>query len=158
MCIRSKGPLDRKRMFWLSMTLHLLKLCVGAETVEDLEAFVAARMASAGTPYSWHQTRMIPKRRDELIAGGSLYWVFKGQVAARQKLIEIEPFTDEAGISRCRLILDPSIVRTRRQPRRAFQGWRYLRLEDAPEDIMNSQIDDGLPDDLRLALEQAGIL
>ena len=78
---------------------------------------------------------MIPKRADELLGGGSLYWVIKGNVQCRQRLVEVRPFTDTEGISRCRLVLDPQVVRTDWQPRRAFQGWRYLKAADAPADL-----------------------
>lgn len=121
------------------MTLHLIKLCVGADSVESLQAWIDFRLEQkrmAGeAPVQTHTTRMVPSRKDELLAGGSLYWVIKGKIQVRQRLIDIRPFTDEAGIKRCDLVLESKLVQTRFQPRRPFQGWRYLKAEDAPADL-----------------------
>ncbi|MBA5777978.1 DUF1489 family protein [Stappia sp. F7233] len=121
------------------MTLHLVKLCVGAESVEDLQAWIDERQAdrrAKGMPAEQiHTTRMVPTRTEELTDGGSLYWVIKGFVQARQRLVEIRPFTDDAGIKRCHLVLEPKLTLTQRQPRRPFQGWRYLKANEAPADI-----------------------
>lgn len=145
------------------MALHLIKLCVGADSLEDLREWVAERslvaIAAGMEPHSTHVTRMIPKRGQELIDGGSLYWVIKGQVQARQRLLGIETFTDADGISRCRLMLGPEVVETEFQPRRAFQGWRYLTEEDAPRDLKS--LGEGaadLPMDLRRELAELGLL
>lgn len=144
------------------MALNLLKLCVGADTVEDLEAWIAHRLAEkrrAGEPVEhFHTTRMIPKRADELVAGGSLYWVIKGSVQCRQRLLEVRPFTDGEGISRCRLVLDPGLVRTEWQPRRAFQGWRYLKAEDAPADLPTGTAANAIPPKLHRELAELGLL
>ena len=146
------------------MALHLVKLCVGADSVEDLQAWIEARldaMHGAGeTPEHFHTTRMIPKRRDELLDGGSLYWVIKGNVQCRQRLADIRPFTDKQGVSRCRLVFDPQIVLTEWQPRRAFQGWRYLQPNDAPRDIDGSSGSgwQTLPPELRRELAELGLL
>ncbi len=120
------------------MALHLIKLCVGAESVDDHAAWISAmleRKRAAGLPAEqMHTTRMVPKRGAELLNGGSLYWVIKGAVLARQRLLEIRPFQDIDGINRCHLVLEPILVATRPQPRRPFQGWRYLTEQDAPAD------------------------
>jgi len=145
------------------MALHLLKLCVGADSVEDLEAWIAQRLAAAEASGAkreqFHVTRMTPKRAAELTDGGSLFWVVKGNVQVRQRLLEVRPFTDDEGISRCRLVLEPILYRTRWQPRRAFQGWRYLETKDAPPDLGD---DDGdlmaLPPELRRELADLGLL
>jgi hypothetical protein len=119
--------------------IHLLKLCVGCESVDDLLEWQADRAAErrvAGEDVRpFHVTRMRPQRADELVDGGSLYWVIKGLVLCRQRVLGLESRTDGDGVERCLLRLDPEIVRTRPQPRRAFQGWRYLRPEDAPADL-----------------------
>ncbi len=77
------------------MPLHLIKLCVGADSIADLEQWIAERVGErvrrGGVARSQHVTRMVPTRAAELVDGGSLYWVIKGQLAVRQKLIEIEP-------------------------------------------------------------------
>lgn len=121
------------------MTVHLVKLCVGATSIEDLAAWQSARLAemaaSGETPRIFHTTFQTPKRRDELLDGGSLYWVIKGSVQARQRLIRLDEGTREDGSRCCLLILDPEIVPVRPVPRRAFQGWRYLSAGDAPPDL-----------------------
>ena len=121
------------------MTLHLIKLCVGADSLNDLRQWMAARIDEArrrGAPLRHaHVTRMTPKRMDELLDGGSLYWVIKGLVAARQRLSGIEPFMDADGIGRCRLWLDGEVVAVAPRPMRAFQGWRYFDANSAPPDI-----------------------
>jgi len=99
---------------------------------------------------------MMPRRADQLLDGGSLYWVIKGQVQARQRLVDIRPFTDDAGIGRCHLMLDNEIVATQWQPRRAFQGWRYLQDESIPADL--SAANGELPQLLRAKLAELGLL
>jgi hypothetical protein len=145
------------------MSLNMLKLCVGAESVEDLEEWIGERLDDArarGRPAEqFHTTRMLPTKADELTAGGSLYWVIKGNVQCRQRLLEIRPFTDADGISRCHLVLEPTVVRTEWQPRRPFQGWRYLKSTEAPRDLAEGE--GGwqlLPPDLRLELANLGLL
>ena len=131
----------------MTATLHLLKLCVGADGVEDLvdwqRARIAERRAAGQDPGPFHVTRMWPKRAEALLAGGSLYWVFRGRVLARQRILGLEPRDGADGIPRCAIRLDRQVVRTAPQPRRPFQGWRYLRAEDAPPDL-----DGALPSDV----------
>jgi hypothetical protein len=145
------------------MALHLIKLCVGAETVEDLTSWqdeVMVRNVAAGRPsLPTHVTRMWPKRADELLAGGSLYWVFKGLVLCRQRILSLDPRQGEDGIQRCVITLDPDAIRTRPQPRRPFQGWRYLRPEDAPRDLAARPGEDAdLPPELLSELADLGVL
>lgn len=144
------------------MALNLIKLCVGIESAEQLQDFMAARKAlheTTGSIYEpKHTTRMMPKRKDELLDGGSLYWVMKGQVRARQKFVDVRQFTDGEGISRCDLVLSPDLIFTQWQPRRAFQGWRYLKVEDAPPDLDNSGGADVLPLEFQQELAELGLL
>ena len=144
------------------MTVHLIKLCVGAEDIADLATWQKARLAEKKKlkqpQVLAHVTRMTPKRADELLAGGSLYWVMKGVIRCRQKLIGIEPFTDKEGIGRCRLVLDNEIVPTRRRERRPFQGWRYLAAADAPSDVKKGDPEEDMPDEMRKELEELGLL
>ncbi len=145
------------------MTLHLVKLCVGVDTVEDLQDWVTFRLEEqrrAGeTPERFHTTRMKPKRGDELLDGGSLYWVIRGKVQVRQQLLELRPFRDKDGIKRCKLVLEPKLVLTEWQPRRAFQGWRYLAPKDAPRDLAGDQaLIAALPPKLRSELAELGLL
>jgi hypothetical protein len=144
----------------MTETVHLLKLCVGADGVEDLAEWQAARIAerrAAGAePGVYHVTRMWPKRADELLAGGSLYWVFRGLVLARQRIVGLEPRIGADGIGRCAIRLDPEIVRTAPQPRRPFQGWRYLRPEDAPRDLAPGAAE--MPAGLMAELAEIGVV
>lgn len=144
------------------MPLHLIKLCVGVDTVEELQRWIEYRLGQARAegrpPEYYHTTRMIPRRHAELLDGGSLYWVIKGLVQARQKLLEIRPFTDDDGIKRCRLILDSDLVTTEMQPRRPFQGWRYFKQADAPRDLSASGDDAAMPAEMRRQLAELGLL
>jgi len=139
------------------MTVHLIKLCVGAESVEDLQAWVEKRVKArkkAGLSLvSHHDTRMWPKRADDLLEGGSLYWVIKRSVLVRQKLVGLEEVADGEGKTLCRLVLDPELVRTEPRGRRPFQGWRYLTPEDAPPDLAGDA--SRLSPDLVAALKQS---
>ncbi len=103
---------------------------------------------------------MTPRRRDEVLDGGSLYWVIKGRIQVRQALLDIDPFTDDDGIKRCRLVLDKKLIAVRPQPRRAFQGWRYFENEDAPQDIGEVGLadDDPIPPEMRAALTEMGLI
>ena len=121
------------------MTLHLVKLCVGAHTIEDLAHWQAGRLAEArrkgGKAQLFHTTYQTPKRTDELLDGGCLFWVIKGVIQVRQRLLGFEEGTKEDGRRCCLLLLDPQLTPVRPTPRRAFQGWRYLSIEDAPPDL-----------------------
>lgn len=145
----------------MAATVHLLKLCVGADGVEDLVAWQADRLAEARAtgraPHIFHVTRMWPKREADLVNGGSLYWVFRGLVLARQRIEGLEERVGQDGIRRCALRLDPAVVRTAPQPRRPFQGWRYLRPEDAPADLAAAGAAD-LPPALAADLAEIGVL
>ncbi|WP_186395304.1 DUF1489 family protein [Stappia sp. TSB10GB4] len=140
------------------MSLHLLKLCVGVDAIEDLQAWIDFRLEekrTRGEPVEqYHTTRMIPTRRDELLGGGSLYWVIKGTIQARQHLLDIRPFTDTSGVKRCHLVLEPVLHPTRPQPRRPFQGWRYLTDEDAPADIRRLSGGGDIPEAMRRELAE----
>ncbi|HYP58695.1 MAG TPA: DUF1489 family protein, partial [Beijerinckia sp.] len=121
------------------MALHLLKLCVGIGSLDELKAWggrnLAARRQRGEPEEHVHTTRLMPKRTVELLDGGSLYWVIKGEIAARQALIDVRPFTDSDGIGRCQLVLDPVIIPVVPRPFRAFQGWRYLEPGACPPDL-----------------------
>lgn len=145
------------------MTLNLIKLAVGAESIKDMQDWVRSRIREAkakGLPQRHvHITRMTPKRDDELLAGGSLYWVIKGQIACREKLVAIEPFRDKAGVGRCRLVLEPKVIPVLPRPMRPFQGWRYLSADDAPKDLGKSGASiAAMPEKLRRELRELGLL
>jgi hypothetical protein len=145
----------------MSASLHLLKLCVGAEQVSDLVAWQATRMeearAAGETPLPRHVTRMWPKREAELLDGGSIYWVFKGVILARQRILSLSPREGADGIRRCAITLDPVVVRVEPRPRRPFQGWRYLPGAEAPADIAPDAGPE-LPTPLALELAQIGVV
>lgn len=138
------------------MTLHLLKLCVGIESIADLEAY-RARQYRKAPQHHVHVTRMVPRRSDELLGGGSLYWVIKGRIVVRQALSAIEPFVDREGVGRCRLVLDTKLVPVVPRPFRAFQGWRYLADADRPPDLRTIGKHD-MPAELRLELAALGLV
>ena len=145
------------------MPLHIVKLCVGAESICDLESWIAVRLEDqrrAGqVAEQRHTTRMVPKRRDELLDGGSLFWVIKGHIAVRQNLLDVRPFTDEAGIGRCHLVLEPTLVEVDPRPRKPFQGWRYLDAADAPGDLGTDLPQwAAFPEPLRRELRELGLI
>lgn len=133
------------------MTVHLLKLAVGVASLDDMRERAAFRAAERGgdVPAMAITTRMAPKRVDELVDGGSLYWVIKGSVQARQRILGLEPFTDNTGIGRVSILLDPEVFAVRPRPCRPFQGWRYLRADEAPADIVLGAVDEAMPDAMR---------
>jgi len=146
------------------MPLHLVKLCVGCDSVKELKAWVAERMSAArkkGLPlHHIHVTRMTPKRTEELLAGGSLYWVIRGEIAAREKLVAIEPFRDRDGIGRCRLVMQPRVIAVSPRPMRAFQGWRYFDGDAAPPDLDKKAAASvaAMPEPMRRELRDLGLL
>lgn len=140
--------------------LNLVKLCVGADGPADLQRWLTERAAAGGA--GWrprHTTRMQPKRGGELLAGGSLYWVFRGAIRARQSLLAIEPAQGADGIQRYDLVLDNRLVLTAAQPRRPFQGWRYLTAADAPPDLREGAVrDERLSAELAEELDRLGVV
>src|SRR5260370_25991468 len=106
-----------------------------------------------------HVTRMTPKRDAEVLAGGSLYWVIKGEIAGREKIIAIEPFRDRDGIGRCRLVMQPKVIAVMPRPMRPFQGWRYFASKDAPPDLKSAGAGvAAMPEPLRRELRDLGLL
>jgi len=140
------------------MTVHLIKLCVGCDTVEELAIWQAERLKrlkrARKTPELCHRTLQTPRRRDEVLDGGSLYWVIKGFVLVRQRVLDLRPDAKDDGTACCGIVLDKELVATRANPRRAFQGWRYLEVADAPKDagVVDAAVEDmprGMRDELR---------
>ena len=145
------------------MPLHLIKLAVGCESVKELKGWVAERIRTAkekGLPrHHIHITRMTPKRVDEVLDGGSIYWVIRGEIAAREKIIAIEPFRDRDGIGRCRLMMQPKVIAVLPRPMRAFQGWRYFVHGDVPPDVGSAGAGvAAMPEPLRRELRELGLL
>ncbi len=147
------------------MSLHLVKLCVGCDSIEDLASWQAERLkarrrAGEKNPRLFHRTFQMPKRRAELLDGGSLYWVIKGLIQVRQPLADITEGTREDGTPCCLLVFKNELVPVRPTPRRAFQGWRYLDPDEAPEDLARRSAGSigAMPPKLRKQLAELGLL
>jgi hypothetical protein len=131
--------------------LHIIKLCVGCDSVEELAEWQRKRKPLA------HWTRNRPKRDKEIIAGGSLYWVIKGQIRVRQRILGLERREDEEGVW-CSIMLGRRLVRVQPRAHRAFQGWRYFEAKDAPADLAKGEVADELPEKLASELRALGLL
>jgi hypothetical protein len=144
------------------MPLNLIKLAVGCDTMQDLVDWIEeTRLAYGrmGRKYEQlHTTRMFPRRIGEDPAGGSLYWVIKSRIQARQRMLAFRPFTDGEGISRCHLVLEPVVHPVRPRPMSPFQGWRYLDEKDAPPDMATLGADADMPEELKRELAGLGLL
>jgi hypothetical protein len=140
------------------MPLHLIKLSVGIETVDHLATVQARRRADNGQNKLWHQTRQTPTRGDELLDGGSIYWVIKGVLQVRQRIVGLETIRDSEGVRRCRIMLDSTLALTEHRRRRPFQGWRYLAAADAPRDLGDSGENGDMPPELVSELRSLGLL
>ncbi len=128
------------------MTMHIVKLSVGTESLEDMAEWQATRRrvnkAETGKAEHFHTTRMVPKKRDEILDNGSIYWVIKGVIQVRQRIVDIRDATRSDGVRCCQIVLAKQLYPVRPTPRRAFQGWRYLDPADAPEDLSPQANDD----------------
>src|ERR1700685_2524411 len=145
------------------MALNLIKLCVGADSVRDLEDWIKQKLKDkrkrGEKPEHIHRTRMVPKRAAELEDGGSLYWVIRGEGMCRQRIRDIRPFRDKDGIGRCGVVLDPKVVLVAPRPYRAFQGWRYLAPNDAPRDLDKAAPGAAaMPEKMRRELRELGLM
>lgn len=139
------------------MTLHIIKLCVGVEGLDEMTRWISE--CRKGRDTLDHVTRMFPRRKDEILPGGSLYWVIKGMILCRQPIADLEAVRGTDGIERCRIVFKPKIIAVRPTPRRAFQGWRYLSAEDAPPDLVKGEKGKpDLPEKMRRELAELGLL
>ena len=139
--------------------LNIVKLSVGSENIAMLKEWQQARRDQLKIKYSLHITRMWPKREKELLDGGSIYWVIKGAIQLRQRLIGFDEIIGADGIRRCGFKLDPELIPTTKALRRPFQGWRYLKSEDSPSDLStNREADDDLPEEMQQTLARLGLL
>ena len=143
------------------MTVHLIKLSVGPESLSDLVAWQEHRLKllkrQGEKPELMHVTRNFPKRAAEVLDGGSIYWVIKGWLCARQKMRELRPLEID-GMAYCGLIYDPEMIRVQPRKHRAFQGWRYFDPKDAPKDLVIREGEDDMPEELRRELAELGLL
>ena len=145
------------------MSLHLIKLCVGCDSVADLEDWIKQKLKEkkkrGQKAEHIHTTRMFPKRAGELKDGGSLFWVIKGQVTCRERILDIRPVTGKDGIKRCQVVLDGKVVLVEPRPRAAFQGWRYLEAKEAPRDLARAAPGAAkMPEQMRRELRELGLL
>lgn len=138
---------------------NLIKLSVGTDSVEDLAAWQAQSVAQGPDGLPRHVTRMWPKREADLLAGGSIYWVIKGVIQCRQRVLRLDDVQGGDGIRRCAIVLDKQLFRTVQALKRPFQGWRYLKPEDSPADLTAARAtEDALPPELSAALAEIGVL
>ena len=143
----------------VSKHLHLIKLSVGSDSVEAIADWQRRRSAQTEDGQYFHLTRMWPRREAELLDGGSIYWVVKGLIQCRQRIARLESMTGRDGVARCAMFLDSEIIRTGIVPKRPFQGWRYLRPEDAPHDLPpHRQAEEQLPAHIAGMLDEIGVV
>lgn len=142
----------------MSDHINLIKLSVGSTSVEDIVAWQKRRASELGGKDYAHVTRMWPKREPEILNGGSIYWVVSGMVQCRQRIVRLDETIGKDGIRRCGIVLDPEVHRTETALKRPFQGWRYLKPEDAPRDLTKARAqEDHLPPQLSAALAEIGV-
>jgi hypothetical protein len=144
--------------------MHLIKLCVGIDSLEELVAWQAMRLDTMRRndvpPELVHRTRQTPRQGEAVLKAGSLYWVIKGAIRARQRILDLREEVDGEGRGLCAIVLGHELIATRPHPRRPFQGWRYLKLEEAPADIglASSLAADDMPEDMRVELAALALL
>ena len=139
-------------------TINLVKLSVGIDSVEHLQTYRERILREGGPKHPRHITRMWPRREKELLNGGSIYWVIKGVIQCRQRVIRLDEVIGEDGIRRCAIVMGPEIIRTQAAVRRPFQGWRYLEPADSPADLSKGAVaGDDLPVELMSALADIGV-
>lgn len=139
--------------------LNLVKLSVGTESVDTLDEWQKIKRTQTDDRFSHHVTRMWPKREKEILSGGSIFWVIKGAIQARQQIVRFDEVIGADGIRRCDFVLAPELIRTQTALRRPFQGWRYLKPEDSPPDLPKSRrTEEPLPTELATALAEIGVI
>ena len=139
---------------WWFMTVHLKKLSVGTASIDSLRGLQARRIANVGKLV--HITRNRPRRAEELLDGGSIYWIIKGVMTARQAIIDLIDSQRADGSPACGIVLSPEIIQVTPTRTRIFQGWRYLEFADAPIDLSAGE-DTNMPTELVAELRALGI-
>lgn len=141
------------------MAVHLIKLSVGTGSIDGLAQWQRGARAKGPDGLPRHVTRVRPKRADQILDGGSIFWVIKGVILCRQAVLRLDEVRGRDGIARCGIVLEPGPIPVVPTPKRAFQGWRYLSLADAPADIDPARAAEApLPPKLSMALAEIGIL
>ena len=139
-------------------TVHMLKLSVGTDDIAGLLDWQSTPRAQTDDGLPRHVTRMWPKRGEEILNGGSIFWVIKGVILCRQPILRLDEYLSADGIRRCSIVCQPGLIRVEATPKRAFQGWRYLSTEDAPRDLPDGRQDEeALPPELSKALAAIGV-
>ena len=139
------------------MTVHLLRPAVGIEDLDHFHEVIEARKEPGDPPFTYITTRNTPRRAEELCDGGSVYWIIKGQIRARARVLQVEKLEDDNGRSYCNIYLEAKLVLTEPHPRRAHQGWRYLTTADAPADLKEGDAGD-MPADMAMELKELGLI
>lgn len=141
------------------MTVHLVKMAVGIESLDHLQRVQKERRASNGGILR-HLTRNTPKRSDEVLDGGSIFWIIKGYIRARQFVTGFTPVTGRNGKPRCAILLDPELVRVELSPHKPIQGWRYMEDEAAPPDLdpAGAAAIEGIPEEMAEELRTLGLI
>ncbi len=134
----------------------MIKLSVGSKSIETLAGWqnIRASQSEDGKPY--HITRMFPRKRNELLQNGSIYWVIKGIIQCRNRIIDLQEIQTEDGRKACKIVLDNNLIPVIPTPKRAFQGWRYLQQKHAPKDLTDISGAGGLPAHIRNKLVELG--
>ena len=145
-------------------SINIVKLAVGVQSVEEL-ALIQRRFLNQLRDQTnkgfYHSTKLMPKKHEAIVESGSLYWVIKGVICARQKIVEIIKQEDPDGIKRCRIYLEDAIIKTTPVRKRPFQGWRYLKKNKTPADIIDpitGSFDDDIPLEVQRQLLEVGLL
>ena len=139
--------------------INLVKVCVGISSVANLIERQQSRIDSGQYKTPEHITRMHPRRTNELLNGGSIYWIINGFIKARQSILALESRKGLDGIYRCAIVMNQKIVRTQQMRRRPFQGWRYLPPENSPADINDTLINgDTLPIEIAIEIDKIGVI
>jgi hypothetical protein len=142
--------------------IHMIKLCVGVATLEELEGYRSERAHWWGADYGEdvhvHRTRTRPKRAAEMEGIASIYWVISGVVRCRQPILRLAEAIDEQGLACCDIIMAPDMVRTVPRPKSPFQGWRYLDPKDAPSDLVSGGFAEGGSIEIAEELARLGLI
>ena len=145
-------------------SVNIVKLAVGVKSVEELALIQRQFLTQRGTLANsgfYHSTKMMPKKHEAIVKSGSLYWVIKGVICARQKIVAITKDEDSDGIKRCKIFLDDTIIKTTPMRKKPFQGWRYLKKNRTPVDIadpITGTFEDDIPLEVQQKLLEMGLL
>lgn len=145
------------------MTVHLVKIAVGADSIEDIAEFQKQRRAKLkaerGKPILIHKTRNMPKRESEIVKAGSIYWIVKGFIRVRQRILGFEKRADKEGRPYCEIRLAPKLVRTVPLAHKPIQGWRYMEEDAVPADLTGKAAkSDEMPPEMMMQLRELGLL